>query len=106
MNCVNYYVSYNKQLNLQEYDGRLSFETDAWTSPNHYACVAVSVLLEVKGVPISIVLDVVEVPTVRSSSSSVPLDIILMTWNRRHTQASTWLLHLQASYENSVLNIR
>lgn len=44
----------------QEYDGRLSFATDAWTSPNHYAYVAVTVHLEMNGLPISIVLDVVE----------------------------------------------
>lgn len=48
----------------EEYEGRLSFETDAWTSPNHYVCVAVTALLEVKGVMIVIVLDMVEAPEV------------------------------------------
>ena len=45
----------------QEYDGHLSFATDAWTSPNHHAYVAVTVHLEMDGKPISIVLDVIEV---------------------------------------------
>jgi hypothetical protein len=49
---------------LQEYDGKINFATDAWTSPNHYAYVALTAHFEVKGEPISIVLDVVEVPKV------------------------------------------
>jgi hypothetical protein len=39
----------------------LHFGTDAWTSPNHRAFVAVTVHFEQKGVPISLLLDVVEV---------------------------------------------
>ncbi|GBE82272.1 putative AC9 transposase [Sparassis crispa] len=46
---------------LQEYDGELSFATDAWTSPNHKAIVAFMVHLQHKGVPLRMVLDVVEV---------------------------------------------
>jgi len=49
---------------LQEYDGKINFVTDAWTSPNHYAYVALTAYLEVKGELISIVLDMVEVPKV------------------------------------------
>ncbi|KAF6759529.1 hypothetical protein DFP72DRAFT_789780, partial [Ephemerocybe angulata] len=47
---------------LQEYDGALSFATDAWTSPNHRAFVAFTVHLEHNGVPLSLLLDFVEVP--------------------------------------------
>ncbi|KAF8162011.1 hypothetical protein BJ912DRAFT_823218, partial [Pholiota molesta] len=47
---------------LKEYDGRINFSTDAWTSPNHYAYVAVTAHLEIDGIPIAIVLDVVELP--------------------------------------------
>ncbi|KAF6742603.1 hypothetical protein DFP72DRAFT_766283, partial [Ephemerocybe angulata] len=47
---------------LQEYDGALSFTTDAWTSPNHRAYVALTVHLEHNGVPLSLLLDFVEVP--------------------------------------------
>jgi hypothetical protein len=50
---------------LQEYEGKISFATDAWTLPNHYAYVAVTAHFEVKGEPICIVLDVVELPVVR-----------------------------------------
>ena len=37
---------------------------DAWTSPNHRAFIAFSVHLEHKGVPLSMLLDVVEVAKV------------------------------------------
>jgi len=40
----------------------LNFATDAWTSPNNKAYVAVSVHFENEGVPISMLLDLVEVP--------------------------------------------
>ena len=46
---------------IQSYDGALSFATDAWTSPNHWAFIAVTVHLQEKGVPISMLLDIVEV---------------------------------------------
>lgn len=49
-------------MNIQEYPGTLSFATDAWTSPNHKAYVAITVHFEHKGVPISMLLDLVEVP--------------------------------------------
>jgi hypothetical protein len=39
----------------------LNFATDAWTSPNNKAYVAVSVHFENEGVPISMLLDIVEV---------------------------------------------
>lgn len=45
----------------QEYKGRLSFATDAWTSPNHRAFVAVTVHFEHNGQPVVLLLDVVEV---------------------------------------------
>ena len=44
-----------------EYDGKLSFSTDTWTSPNHKAFVAVMVTMHKDGHPITLVLDVVEV---------------------------------------------
>jgi len=52
----------------QEYDGRLNFTTDAWTSPNHHAFVAVAVHLEHKGKPLCIPLDVIEVAKVGLTS--------------------------------------
>jgi coproporphyrinogen III oxidase len=48
---------------LQEHDGVLNFATDAWTSPNHKAYVAVTVHFEEKGVPISMLLDLVQAAT-------------------------------------------
>ena len=49
---------------MQDYKGKINFATDAWTSPNHYAYVALTAHLELKGEPLSIVLDVVKVPKV------------------------------------------
>lgn len=49
----------------KEYKGALNFATDAWTSPNHRAFVAVTVHLEQDGAPLCLVLDVVEVAEVR-----------------------------------------
>jgi len=34
---------------MQEYDGKLNFATDAWSSPNHKAFMAVSVHMEHNG---------------------------------------------------------
>ena len=45
----------------QEYEGALHFVTDAWTSLNHRAFVAVTVHLEEQGKLVSILLDLVEV---------------------------------------------
>jgi hypothetical protein len=49
---------------VKKYDGKLSFATDAWTSPNHRAYVAVTVHFEHKGEPMAVILDVVEVAKV------------------------------------------
>ena len=54
---------------IQDYDGDINFATDAWTSPNHYAYVALTAHFEVQGQPIAIVLDVVEVPEVGLSNN-------------------------------------
>jgi hypothetical protein len=40
----------------------LSFATDAWTSPNSKAYVAITVHLKQNGVPLCMLLDLVEVP--------------------------------------------
>ena len=50
----------------QEHDGALSFGTDAWTSPNHKAYVAVMVHFEQNGEPMCLLLDLVEVATSHS----------------------------------------
>ena len=46
----------------QSFDGKLNFATNAWTSPNHKAYVALTVHLERNGKPLSILLDSVKVP--------------------------------------------
>ncbi|KAJ7798194.1 hypothetical protein B0H14DRAFT_2231958, partial [Mycena olivaceomarginata] len=52
----------------QDYPGRLSFGTNAWTSPNHRAFVMWTVHLQHKGELWSFPLDVYEVLEVRNSS--------------------------------------
>lgn len=46
---------------FQSYDRALSFATDAWMSPNHQVFVAITVHFADKGVPISMLLDIIEV---------------------------------------------
>ena len=48
-------------LDQQEHDGAINFATDAWTSPNSRAFVAVTAHFEHQGIPISILLNVVQV---------------------------------------------
>ena len=38
----------------------MNFATDAWTSPNHKAFIAFTIHFEHEGVPISMLLDLVE----------------------------------------------
>lgn len=54
----------------QNYPGRLSFATDAWTSPNHRAFVAWTVHLQHEGQPLVFLLDIYEVPEVSDPNSS------------------------------------
>ncbi|THU95823.1 hypothetical protein K435DRAFT_819612 [Dendrothele bispora CBS 962.96] len=58
---------------LQNYDGKLNFATDAWTSPNHRAYIAVSIHLEREGVPLSFLLDFIEVAKVYFTSEKCVL---------------------------------
>jgi hypothetical protein len=48
-------------LPIQEHEGALSFGTDAWTSPNHKAFIAVTVHFEQNREPMCLLLDLVEV---------------------------------------------
>jgi hypothetical protein len=45
----------------QDYEGKLNFVTDCWTALNHRAYTAITIHLEMKGEPITILLDFVEV---------------------------------------------
>ena len=53
----------------QEYDSLLSFATDAWTSPNSKAYIAITVHLEQNGVPLCMLLDLFEVPESHSGAN-------------------------------------
>ena len=57
----------------------MSFATDAWSSPNHHAFVAVTVHLEKDGVALCLLLDIVEVVEVCTHvpvpQSVIPIDI-------------------------------
>ncbi len=46
---------------LQEYNGKLNFATDGWSSPNHKSYIAITVHFERSGKPFSMLLDLVEV---------------------------------------------
>jgi hypothetical protein len=47
----------------------LSFATDAWTSPNHKASVAVTVHFKDNGILTCMLLDIVEVATLHSGAN-------------------------------------
>jgi hypothetical protein len=49
----------------QEYDGKINFTTDGWTSPNHRAFVAFCAHFEHNGESLSIPLDIIEVAKVK-----------------------------------------
>jgi len=55
----------------QQHEGTLNCVTDAWTSPNHKAYITVTIHFENKGVPVSMLLDIVEVPCSHSSVNLV-----------------------------------
>jgi hypothetical protein len=61
--------SYSTLTVSQEHDGRLSFATDAWSSPNNRAFVAQTVHFEQNGAPISFLLDIVEVASSHSGKT-------------------------------------
>ncbi|KAG2353806.1 hypothetical protein BDR07DRAFT_1454365 [Suillus spraguei] len=50
---------------LQEYNGKINFNMDGWTSPNHCTLVAFLAHFEHQGEPLSIPLDVIEVAMVK-----------------------------------------
>jgi hypothetical protein len=54
-------VIYSNACMHQNYKGKLSFATDAWTSPNHKAYVAIIVYFKRDGALISMLLDLVQV---------------------------------------------
>ena len=49
-------------MHTQERDGALNFATDAWTSPNSKAYIALTIHFENNGVPVSMLLNIVKVP--------------------------------------------
>lgn len=53
----------------QEYNGRLNFATDAWSSPNNRAFVAQTVHFEQNGIPTSFLLDIIEVAASHSGKT-------------------------------------
>ena len=61
--CVLYML-----ISSQEYPGRVSFATDAWTSPNHRGFLAWTIHLEHEGRMLAFVLDIIEVPEVSSTA--------------------------------------
>ena len=45
----------------QEYEGKLNFATDCWTSPNHHTYMAITVHLEVNSELLLMLLDFIEI---------------------------------------------
>jgi hypothetical protein len=53
----------------QEYNGKLSFATDTWTSQNHKAYIAITVHLEQEGLLFSMLLDLSEVAKLHTGAN-------------------------------------
>ena len=64
-----YFKNLTLKTYLQDHDGALHFATDAWTSPNHKALIAVTVHFKQQGVPVSFLLDIVEVAQSHSGAN-------------------------------------
>ncbi|KAJ7598014.1 hypothetical protein C8J56DRAFT_772457 [Mycena floridula] len=52
---------------LNDHRGKISFTTDAWTSPNHCAFVAWTAHFQHEGNPVAFLIDIYEVPTSHGS---------------------------------------
>jgi hypothetical protein len=79
--------------------GTLSFTTDVWSSPNHKAYIAVTVHFKQDSVPVSMLLNIVEVPCSHSGLNlakaftniledfgiSEKVSIVLLSGNYNHT---------------------
>ena len=63
----------------QEHDRALSFWTNAWTSPNHKAYVAVMVHFEQNGESMCLLLDLVEVATSHSGRNLAAAFVKILT---------------------------
>jgi hypothetical protein len=66
--CISHFDIFqaDNETYFKEYEGELSFATDAWTSPNHKAFIAVTVHFENNGEPMYMLLDMVEVAELHS----------------------------------------
>jgi hypothetical protein len=70
---------------LQEHEGDLNFATEAWTSPNLKAYVAVSVHFEINGVLVGMLLDVVKVACLHTGFNlAVAFAMILQDFGISH----------------------
>ncbi|TFK73078.1 hypothetical protein BDN72DRAFT_791600, partial [Pluteus cervinus] len=47
---------------LRDLPGKISFEADGWTSPNHKAFIGITARFEQDGVLVQVILDIVELP--------------------------------------------
>jgi hypothetical protein len=68
VNKINCTPGHENECTCQEYNGALSFATDAWTSPNHKAYIAITVHFQKDGVLVAMLLDLVEVAESHSGS--------------------------------------
>ncbi len=91
---------------LREYEGKVSFATDAWTSPNHHAFMAVTAHLEHNGDPLCFLLDIVEVAKVLTSAVLCVEVLIPSVDLCSRTPASIWPLPSFKFYRSLELRAR
>lgn len=76
----------------QSFDEKLNFATDVWTLPNHKAYSVLTVHLKCKEVPLSMLLNIVEVPKTHSSMNlAIALaDILQMFGIEKKVWVNNW----------------
>jgi hypothetical protein len=84
---------------LQEHDGALNFATNTWTSPNHKAFIAITVHCKVNGIPLCMLLNLVEVSKSHSGFNLAATFVKIMddfgiltkvSWRGLHVPALTY----------------
>ena len=75
--CISHFNIFqaDNETHFKEYEGKLSFVTDAWTSPNHKVFIAITVHFKNNGEPMCMLLDLVEVA---ESHSGITLAAVFM----------------------------
>src|SRR5258708_3547616 len=77
-------------ISIKEYEGTLNYATNCWTSPNHQVYMGITIHFLYNRNPISILLDLVEVPTVCTCNKIIQVDVKDSLIVLMHSTGSFW----------------